>query len=329
MDMRLIHYFMSVYEERSFVKAAERMHVVPSALSMQIRNLEEELGATVFDRTNRGVEATVAGRRFYELCQPVARTLAFAKQEMRDLVQGNSVSGSLRVGMPSATCQGILGTILDEFTGLYPNVDVTIVEAYSRYVTEQVHSGFLDVALGALPVEHSGLACRTGFQDHFVLMSGQPIHGPQFTPCDLASIRDLKLVVPSDRHLMGSTLLDYITGGEIIPKRVMKIDGLVATMEAIRHSDWAAVCQSVGLIQELGRKDIYIYPIVKPKMSFELYFLHHPRRPLTLAARCFVDILERQLAKARASWNEIHRWNGYGIGATIPDLQGIKKTFVV
>ena len=54
MDIRLIHYFMSVYEERSFVKAAERMHVVPSALSMQIRNLEEELGTSVFDRTKKG-----------------------------------------------------------------------------------------------------------------------------------------------------------------------------------------------------------------------------------------------------------------------------------
>jgi DNA-binding transcriptional LysR family regulator len=128
---------------------------------------------------------------------------------------------------------------------------------------------------------------------------------------------------------MGSTLLEYITNGEIVPKRVMKIDGLVATMEAIRHSDWAAVCQSAGLIQQLTRKDIYIYPIVKPKMSFKLYFLHHPRRRLTLAARCCLDILARQLAKVRASWNEIYRWDSYDIEATIPDLQGVKKTFVV
>lgn len=297
MDMRLIHYFMSVYEERSFAKAADRMHVVPSALSMQIRNLEDELGAVVFDRTKRGVEPTVVGRRFYELCQPIARTLAFAKQEMRDLVQGNSVSGSLRVGLPSATCQGILSEILDEFMGLYPNVDVTVVEAYSRYVTEQVHSGFLDVALGALPVEHSGLACRPGFQDHFALISGQPINGPQFTPCDLSTMRELKLIVPSERHLMGATLLDYITRGEIAVKRVMRIDGLVATMEAIRSSDWGAVCQSIGVMQELDRKNIFIYPIVNPKMNFDLYFVHHPRRPLTLAARCFVDILERKFAE--------------------------------
>ena len=51
------------------------------------------------------------------------------------------------------------------------------------------------------------------------------------------------------------------------------------------------------MMQELDRKNIFIYPIVNPKMNFDLYFVHHPRRPLTLAARCFVDILERKFAE--------------------------------
>lgn len=309
MDIRLIHYFMSVYEERSFAKAAERMHVVPSALSMQIRNLEDELGTAVFDRTKKGVEATVAGRRFYELCQPIARTLAFAKQEMRDFVQGNSVSGSLRVGLPSATSYGILCDLLNEFTSLYPNVDVTIVEAFSRYVTEQVQSGFLDVALGALPVDHSVLACRPAYQDRFVLISGRPLNGDQFTPIDLSEMKELKLVVPSERHLMGATLLDYIAGGEIVAKRVMKVDGFVGTIESIRRSDWGAVCQAIGVMQYLDRKDLFIYPIYKPVMHLESYFLHHPSRPLTLAARCFVEMLERKLDEARGSWAKIYSWS--------------------
>ena len=308
MDIRLIHYFMSVYEERSFVKAAERMHVVPSALSMQIRNLEGELGTAVFDRTKKGVEATVAGRRFYELCQPIARTLAFAKQEMRDLVQGNSASGSLRVGLPSATSFGILGDLLHEFTSTYPNVDLTVVEAFSRYVTEQVQSGFLDVALGALPVDHSGLACRPAYRDHFVLISGRSINGAQFSPINLSAMKELKLVVPSERHLMGATLLDYITGGEIIASRVMKVDGFVGTIESIRRSDWGAVCQAIGVMQYLDRRDLFIYPIYKPVMHLESYFLHHPSRPLTLAARCFVEMLERRLLDVRTAWERIYSW---------------------
>jgi DNA-binding transcriptional LysR family regulator len=307
MDIRVIHYFISVYEEKSFTKAAERMHVVPSALSMQIRNLEDELGTAVFERTKRGVEATVAGRRFYELCLPIARTVATVKQEIRDLVQGNNVSGSLRVGLPSSLCQGILGGLLEEFYSRYPNVDITIVEAYSRYVTEQVQSGFLDVALGAMPIEHTSLACRPSFKDQFVLISGKPINGEQFTPCDLSKSKDLKLVVPSERHLMGSTLLDYIAGGQILAKRVAKIDGLVATMESVRNSDWGAVCQAVGVFNELISRKLFIYPIVKPTMQFDLYMLHSPRRPLTLAARCFVEMLEKKIEEVLTVYADVFR----------------------
>lgn len=91
------------------------------------------------------------------------------------------------------------------------------------------------MALGALPVDHSGLVWPA-HRDHFVLISGQPINGSQFAPIDLSAMKELKLVVPSERHLMGATLLDYITGGEIVAKRVMKVDGFVGTIESIRRS---------------------------------------------------------------------------------------------
>jgi DNA-binding transcriptional LysR family regulator len=306
-DIRIIHYFISVYEERSFTKAAERVHVVQPALSMQIRNLEDELGTALFERNPRGVEPTIAGRRFYELCVPIARNIATAKQEILDLVQGERVTGSLRIGLPSSVCVGVLGSVLNEFYGQYPNVDITVMEAYSRNLTEQVHSGFLDVALGAMPVEHNSLACRPGFRDKFVLVSGEPINGASFTPCDLAEMTNLKLVIPSERHFLGSTMMDYILSGQISPKRVMKIDGTIATMESVRNSDWGAVCQVTAVVGEVATNKLYLYPIVNPAIHFDLYLLHDPRRPLTLAARRFVEILQKKLEEVHALWAEASR----------------------
>jgi DNA-binding transcriptional LysR family regulator len=309
MDIRIIHYFLSVYEEGSFTKAAERMHVVQPALSMQIRNLEEELGTVLFERNARGVAPTIAGRRFYELTLPIARNIAFAKQEILDLVQGDRVSGSLRIGLPPSVCLGVLGKVLTQFCCQYPNVDVEVVEAYSRMLTEQVHDGSLDVALGAMPTEQSSLACRHGFKDEFVLISGQPIHGESLTPCNLSAMKDLKLIIPSERHLVGSTMLDYVMSGQASPRQVMKIDGLIATLECARNSDWGALCPFVAVINELAAKTLYIYPIIGPVMPFDLYLVHHPRRPLTLAARRFVEILEKELdevhtKRAQAFWRD-------------------------
>ena len=75
MDIRAINYFVAVFEERSFTAAAEKVHVVQSALSAQIRNLEDQFGAPLFERGARGVEPTPAGRRLYELCLPLLRDL--------------------------------------------------------------------------------------------------------------------------------------------------------------------------------------------------------------------------------------------------------------
>ena len=141
-----------------------------------------------------------------------------------------------------------------------------------------------------------------------MLISGRPINGPQFSPIDLSAMKELKLVVPSERHLMGATLLDYITGGQIVASRVMKVDGFVGTIESIRRSDWGAVCQAIGVMQYLDRKDLFIYPIFKPVMHLESYFLHHPSRPLTLAARCFVEMLERRLLDVCTAWERIYCW---------------------
>lgn len=127
--------------------------------------------------------------------------MATAKQEIIDLVQGNRGTGSLRVGVPPSVCQGVMGAVIQEFSVLYPNVDLTVVEAYSRNLTEQLQAGELDVALGALP------------------------------PVDLYKTRHLKLIVPTERRLIGNTVLDFVMSGQLAPAKVMKIDRLITTLE--------------------------------------------------------------------------------------------------
>jgi hypothetical protein len=79
MDLKQVNYFMWVYEEGSFSKAAAKANVVQSALSMQIRRIEDEFGILLFNRLSRGVEPTEAGRKFYERCVPIAGNCALAQ----------------------------------------------------------------------------------------------------------------------------------------------------------------------------------------------------------------------------------------------------------
>lgn len=303
MDFRAINYFISVYEERSFTAAAEKVHVVQSALSTQIRSLEEEFGTALFERGARGVVPTPAGRRLYELCLPLMHDLAAAEQDIHDMVQGKSVTGSLRIGLPSSICKGILGSVLREFRDHYPLVDVSIIEAYHRTLTDQVHAGLLDVALAAMPQEHSGLAFHPSICDLCVLVSGEPINGEPFTPCDLMARDDLKLVIPTDRHLLGQAINKLIASGGMRPRSIMRVDGAIAGMESVLGSDWAFLAPMTSVVNDLDSKDIFIYPVLKPDLRFDLFFVRDQRRPLTPASRGFSDILERKLVEARTRWD--------------------------
>ncbi|HEY9278680.1 MAG TPA: LysR family transcriptional regulator [Eoetvoesiella sp.] len=299
MDVRVINYFISVYEERSFTKAAEKMHVVQSALSMQIRNLEEEFNTLLFERTSRGLVPTTIGRQVYELCVPIARDIGTFRQDLSDLTNGKSVSGSLKIGLTSAMCRNVLGEVIVQFHEDYENIEVTVSEAYAREITEQVQDGTLDLGLGALPLESNSLSCQLGFTDEYVLVSGRPINGPSFTPCNLFEMKGLKLVIPTERHLLGSTMMGHIASGRLKPKSLMKVDGTVATLEIIRDSDWGAICLMNSVSERLDCPDTFIYPIEKPSLQFDLYLLHDLRTPLSVPARAFIDLFKQRLREVR------------------------------
>jgi len=303
MEIRALHYFISAYEEASFTRAAERMHVVQSALSMQIRNLEEELGTALFNRNQRGLTPTVAGRRLYELAIPLARDLSSAKQEILDLVAGDVVTGSLKVGVTSSMSKNVLGNVLVDFHRLYPAVDISVTEGYARNITELVQAGKLDLGLGAMPLDSTSISCELGFTDEFVLVSSQPINGATFTPCDLSAMHDLVLVIPSQRHLLGSTMQNYISSGKVKAKKVIRIDGMVATLESIRHSDWGAICLMNSVADQIDSQQYYIYPIANPRVQFDLFLLHDLHSPPTLAARRFSGMFARRLREIKQIWS--------------------------
>src|SRR5690242_20015811 len=107
MDLRQIMYFMTIYEERSFTRAASKLGVAQPALSVQIKRLEEEFGGPIFVRTARGVASTDLGRSFYELCQPIRVGIADAKQRMLELSKSDFAFGTVACGFPPSYFKSI------------------------------------------------------------------------------------------------------------------------------------------------------------------------------------------------------------------------------
>ncbi len=145
-----MRYVVAVAETGGFTRAAERCHVVQSALSHQIARLEKELGARLFDRTSRSVRLTAAGAAFV----PVARQTLQAAERARAEVEAASgeVRGRLAVGAISTVAAVDLARELGAFRTRCPQVRVSLRTEMSDQLIEQVRQSVLDVAfIGLAP----------------------------------------------------------------------------------------------------------------------------------------------------------------------------------
>ncbi len=307
MDLRQIMYFMSAYEERSITKAARKVGLVQPALSVQIKRLEDEFGGALFLRQRGGIEPTALGISFYQLCQPIRASIAQAQQSMRDLREPGQVFGGVRCGFPPSYFKAVLGTVLADFAERYPGVDLTVREGYGGTLRRWVADGELDFAFGSSSQAASGLAEITVFEEDLALVSGRPLAGASFTPCDIGSIADLKLMVPSLQQNLGPILREHIATGVIHPKRTMVVDSYLGVLEIARVSDWAALIPVTGLLDEMSNPDLFIYPIARPFLTFRWHVSHQEDKPLTAAARLLIDSTITALTAKRAAWEQMCR----------------------
>ncbi|WDZ97033.1 LysR family transcriptional regulator [Herbaspirillum sp. WKF16] len=158
MELRQLRQFVAVAEEKSFTRAAQRCHIVQSALSSSIRLLEDELGAPLFVRTTRHVALTAAGEAFLESAR---RALGVLEQGATDVADVNALRrGRLAIGTVQSLPSFIdLPAVLARFHRRHPGVEVRLCQGAAGELNEKVASRQLDLAI--LPIEESGEGLQT------------------------------------------------------------------------------------------------------------------------------------------------------------------------
>ncbi|SEH01352.1 DNA-binding transcriptional regulator, LysR family [Nonomuraea solani] len=167
MELRQLEYFVAVAEERNFTRAAERVHISQSGVSAQIRQLERELGAELFDRSARSATLTAAGRAALEHARAAlaaAEAVGQAVGEVADLIRGR-----LTVGMVIGCTLTPLFDALATFHRAHPGVRIALLEDNSDRLCEGVRTGALDLALiGTATAAPEGLEAHTIISERLV-----------------------------------------------------------------------------------------------------------------------------------------------------------------
>ncbi|WNV90726.1 LysR substrate-binding domain-containing protein [Umezawaea sp. Da 62-37] len=191
MELRQLEYFVAVAEERGFTRAAERVHISQSGVSAQIRQLERELGAELFDRSARTATLTVAGKAALEHARAAlaaAGAVGQAVGEVTDLIRGE-----LTVGMVIGCTVTPLFEALATFREAHPGVGLSLLENNSDRLVDGVRDGTADVALVGTAANPEGLESWTIISERLVV-AVPPDHPLAGAPVRLDDLVDHPLV---------------------------------------------------------------------------------------------------------------------------------------
>lgn len=153
MDLRALKYFVAVADERHVGRAASRLHMTQPPLSRAIRQLEDEFGAALFERTPKGVTLTPAGAALYT----EADALLKQADRIRGRVTAAAGAASLTVGTLADAAEHVGTRLVPLFRERHPHVDVRVHEAGLGDPTAGLRSGLVDVALTRTPFDTNGI----------------------------------------------------------------------------------------------------------------------------------------------------------------------------
>lgn len=175
MDLDQLHTFLEIVRLKSFSKAAKTCYRTQPAISAQIRQLEQELDAPLFDRFGSRISLTPAGKVFADYAARILELRRQARDAIHELER--SPRGELAVAANEATCIYVLPGVFSEFRRRFPNVQLRIERVYGRAVAEAVLQNQVDFGITQLPLDERKLEAVKIHSDEIKLIApaGHPL----------------------------------------------------------------------------------------------------------------------------------------------------------
>lgn len=224
MELHQLRCFLAVVEEGGFNRATTRLHISQPALSYQIKQLEQELGATLFHRRPGGVSPTEAGRVLSGYAREVLESVSNARSAVQELAEG--VTGEIRVGTANSVGIYFLPRVLWRMREKYPSVRPTVMYRHSNEIMEILYSNRLELGIVTNPRPDRRMNQETIIEERVSLYCGRshPLWGrKELSPQELGGLQYISL---SSKSPTGQLIREYMAALGIDSEPVVSTDNV-------------------------------------------------------------------------------------------------------
>ena len=290
MLLRHIRYFLAVAEQGNFTRAAEALHVSQPTLSQQIKQLEENLGTPLFDRSGRTVRLTDAGMAW----------MCYARLALQDLEAGTRAihdvatleRGNLRLAMTPTFTAYLVGPVIDAFYRQYPGVSVSIHEMTQDRIEALLAEDRLDVGIAFSQAQSVDIVAEELFTESLNMMVGaQHPLVQQREPLSAQVFEQQPLVLLSEDFATRQFIDDYCRRQGIRPRVAMEANAIGAIIEIVRRGQLATLLPAAVVQENLQLHPVRLTDVMPARRAV---LLQRKDAYRSAASRAFIEVLHRQ-----------------------------------
>ena len=290
---RQLRAFLLVAQHHSFARAAEALFVTPSALSLLIRELENQLGFRLFDRTTRHVALTAHGGQLLAIARRSLEELEGATSRIRQTARDDS--GTLSVGAGLLMAANILPQAIKEFRAQRPQLRIQLFDASPTTLMQRVRAGTLDMGLGFFK-SAPGVKRVPFFRFSLMIVRHETESAPHRATTTWSALRSERLILQAPPAPVRELIDRHLTQAGIDPRTATSLNRLDTVIAMVEAGEGVGIVPSFAL-PVCRRRNVIVSRLINPIVPVDFFQIRNRGRKLSPAGEEFTTFLQGYIAR--------------------------------
>ncbi len=261
LTMKHLRYFEAIARHQHFGRAAEACGISQPALSLQIKELEAQLGAPLFERNARQIRLSSLGEALVDR----VRSILGSVDELDDLVRASHgpLAGRLRIGVIPTIAPYLLPRLIKALDAQYPGLDIRPRETVTKKLIRDLSDGRLDFAIVALPISEPGLHEEPLFDEDFVLV--RPAADANEPVPDAKGLREMRLLLLEEGHCFRDQALSYCNPSTLAARDLMEGSSLATLVQMVGAGIGVTLIPEMAIATEARSAEVSVARLASPR----------------------------------------------------------------
>jgi len=307
MDLKQLRAFLTVADTGNVTRAAEVLNLVQPAVSRQLRLLEEDFGADLFERERHGMVLTDAGRALVDYVRRAMLELERARAEVTGSVDG--IGGLVTLGLLPSTCGLLSSSLVSAVAAAYPGIRVRIAMAYSGTLQQWLETGEVDAAI-LYGVQRSAAIHTSPLVEEALWVVGLPsARLRRNRPVPLASLAGKPMVLPSPPHGI-RMLIDHACAlSQVELTTTAETNAMSVQKDLVIGGHGLTILPAIAVADDVAHKRFTAAPLSNPTISRTIVLALPTNRVIRRHVSCAVELLVQCIKDVvvKGAWLEA-RW---------------------